>query len=276
MKRLLILCLLACSFRASVFSSTVHAQNLLLNGDLEIPSIEVPNWTLQEFRTGSSAEINSVTREGFANQPASVAGEYGIWLRPWAAGDTSTEMVNGVISQIVPGVPTENYTFTGWSKFEQNYAGGVTTLDFLSPLDPGRRVRCLRPPIRCLRWRSLMRAIMSSVRQSRWICASPRGPLPNNNTWIQHTLTGAAPAGTANVRMSVDAKRRVQYQSQPVGIRRQFFAKGFSSTDDGKACESELQSTAARSPGSFTLTESPAGRDTAGGARFRQSPGARS
>ena len=96
MKRLLFSPLPACLFLACVISSPTHAQNLLISGDLEIPSIEVPNWTLQEFRTGSSAEINSVTREGFANQPASVNGEFGMWLRPWAAGDTSTEMVNGI------------------------------------------------------------------------------------------------------------------------------------------------------------------------------------
>lgn len=276
MKRLLVPCLIACSFLVGAVSSPVCAQNLLLNGDLEIPSIEVPSWTLQEFRTGSSAEVNSVTREGFANQPASVAGEYGIWFRPWAAGDTSTEMVNGVVSQVVPGVPNENYTFTGWSKFEQNYAGGVTTLDFFSPLDPGQTGTVPSPTNTLLE--------MAFLDASNSVIGTPvsidlrtaRGPLPNNNTWIQHTLAGAAPAGTANVRISASMLNGV-FNTNPSqsAFVDNFSLKGASAPSTEKLANPNFNLLPPEFPGSFTLTESPTGRDTAGGASFanRQAPG---
>ncbi|BBO34627.1 dockerin type I domain-containing protein [Lacipirellula parvula] len=277
MKRLLPSCLIACSLIACVISSPVRAQNLLLNGDLEVQSIEVPNWTLQEFRTGSSAEVNSVTREGFANQPASVTGEYGIWLRPWAAGDTSTEMVNGVISQIVPGVASENYTFTGWSKFEQNYAGGVTNLDFFSPLDPGQ-TGTVPSPTNTLFEMAFLDASNSVIGTPITMdLRTARGPVPNNNTWIQHTLSGAAPAGTANIRVSASMLNGV-FNTNPSqsAFVDNFSLTGSSAPTTEKLANPNFNLLPPEFPGSFTLTESPSGRDTAGGASFanRQAPGA--
>lgn len=277
MKRLLFSHLLSCLFLACVSSSATRAQNLLISGDLEIPSIEVPNWTLQEFRTGSSAEINSVTREGFANQPASVNGEFGIWLRPWAAGDTSTEMVNGIISQVVPGVANENYTFTGWSKFEQNYAGGVTTLDFFSPLDPGQTGTVPSPTNTLFE--------MAFLDASNAVIGTPvtldlrtaRGALPNNNTWLQHTLTGAAPIGTANIRVSASMLNGV-FNTNPSqsAFVDNFSLKGAAAPTTEKLANPSFNLLPPDFPTSFTLTESPTGRDTAGGASFanRQAPGA--
>jgi hypothetical protein len=277
MKRVLACFSVSLSLLACAVSLPVSAQNLLVNGDLEIPTIEVPNWTLQEFRTGSAAEINSVTREGFANQPASVAGEFGMWLRPWAAGDTSTEMVNGVISQIVPGVPSENYTFTGWSKFEQNYAGGVTTLDFFSPLDPGQ-TGTVPSPTNTLFELAFLDGSNSVIGTPVTLdLRTARGPVPNNNTWLQHTLSGAAPAGTANVRVSASMINGV-FNTNPSqsAFVDNFSLKGAAEPTTEKLANPNFNLLPPELPGSFTLTESPTGRDTAGGASFanRLAPGA--
>jgi hypothetical protein len=268
MKRPHVYCSILLSIAACLAASQVRAQNLLIGGDLEIPSIEVPDWTLQEFRTGSSAAINSVTREGFANQPASIAGEFGIWFRPWAAGDTSTEMVNGILSQTVPGVANETYTFTGWSKFEQNYAGGVNFLDFFSPLDPGQTGTVPSPTDTLFE--------LAFLDSSNAVIGTPvtldlrtaRGPTPNNNTWIQHTLSSAAPVGTANVRVSASMLDGV-FNTNP---SQSAFVDNFSLTSASAPTTEML----ANPNFSFTLTESPAGRDTASGAAFanRAAPGA--
>lgn len=277
MKRLLVLCSITCSFVVCIGSLPVHAQNLLANGDLEIPSVEVPNWTLEKFRTGSPAAINSVVREAFANQPASATGEFGIWFRPWAAGDTSTELVNGIVSQIVPAVPSQNYTLTGWSKFEQNYAGGVNTLDILSPSDPGMTGTVPSPTNTLLE--------LAFLDGSNSIIGSPvtldlrtaRGPLPNNNTWLQHTLSGLSPAGTANIRVSASMLNGV-FNTNPSqsAFVDNFSLKGANAPATELLANPNFNDLAIELPTSYTLAETPAGRDTGGGASFanRLSPGA--
>lgn len=277
MKKLLAVCAISAALVSCATSTSALAQNLLIGGDLEIAVSEIPNWTLQEFRTGSPDAINSVTREGFANQPASATGEFGVWLRPWAAGSTSTEMVNGIVSQIVPGAPNVNYTFTGWSKFEQNYSGGVTTLDFFSPLDPGMTGTVPSPTDTLLE--------LAFLDGSNGVIGAPitldlrtaRGPLPNNNTWIEHTLSGLAPAGTANVRVSASMLDGV-FNTNPSqsAFVDNFSLKGANAPATELLANPNFNEIPPEFPTSFTLTELPAGRDTAGGASFanRQAPGA--
>jgi hypothetical protein len=274
MKRLLILSAIVSSL--TVAPAVVRAQNLLISGDLEIPSIEIPDWTVQEFRTGSAAEINSLTREGFANQPAAVAGEFGAWLRPWAAGDTSTEKVNAILSQIVPGAAGESYTFKGWSKFEENYAGGEEFLDFTSPLDPGG-TGTVPSPTDTLFELAFLDATNSVIGSPVMLdLRVARGPLPNDITWRQHTLMGTAPAGTANVRVSASMLDGV-FNTNP---SQSAFVDNFTLTSASaptteKLLNPNLNTVPPDLPTSFTLTETPAGRDTAGGASFanRQAPG---
>jgi hypothetical protein len=274
MKRLLILSTVLSSL---AFASTVvRAQNLLVSGDLEIPSIEFPDWTVQEFRTGSSAAINSLTREGFANQPASVAGEFGAWFRPWSAGDTSTDKVNAILSQIVPGAAGENYTFTGWSKFESNYAGGVDFLDPLSPLDPGMTGTVPSPTDTFLEIAFLDAGSSVIGSPVTLDLRTARGPTPNNNTWLQHTLMGTAPVGTANVRVSASMLEGV-FNTNPSqsAFVDNFSLTGASAPATEKLLNPNLNTVPPDLPTSFTLTETPAMRDTAGGASFanRQAPG---
>ena len=174
---------------------------MLISGDLEIPSIEFPDWTVQEFRTGSAAEINSMTREGFANQPAAVAGEFGAWLRPWAAGDTSTEKVNAILSQIVPGAAGESYTFKGWSKFEANYAGGEEFLDFTSPLDPGGTGTVPSPTDTLFEFAFLDAAIAYRIPVMLDL-RTARGPTPNDITWLSAHVDGNCPGWNRQLRVS--------------------------------------------------------------------------
>ena len=114
------------------------AAELLGNPNLEALAPSLLGWGLEETVTGSpGTTINSAEIIGFANQPMELPNESGLWLRAWE-GNVGTfmgqnKMSNAVLSQTVSGVAGESYTLKGWSKWEQNYSGGVTDLDLLSP-----------------------------------------------------------------------------------------------------------------------------------------------
>lgn len=253
----------------SLFGVEARGVELLTAGDLEVTAA-LPGWSLQEFRTGSATSVDSAGQQDFANQPASTAGESGLWLKPWGAGNTSMDKVNAILSQTVPGVAGENYTFTGWSKWEGNYSGGVEFLDILSPLDPGATGMVPSPTETTME--------LAFLDASNAVLGSPvlldlRTQQSNINTWAQHTLLGLAPAGTSSVRVSASMIDGV-FNTNPT--QSAFFDNFVLAGDDAPSTDllnnGHLNTPPDEFPPSFVLTELPAGRDTAGPAGFANRP----
>src|SRR5690606_7309041 len=82
--------------------------------------VETPPEKIEILRAGDFS---------FSNRPAS-GGVAGVWLSAFLGGNTNrpdpnTDPVDGIISQTVEAVAGGTYTFSGWTKFETNFSGGL-------------------------------------------------------------------------------------------------------------------------------------------------------
>ena len=114
--------------------------------------------------------MRSSALAGFANHTPD--GGTGIWLSS-LFGEAGTE-VDGTLSQTVAGLEDGNYTFSGWSRWETFYSGGLDgsvteTFMELAFLDGGDAV--IGDPI----------------------TLDLRDEQMNDGEWRQHTLNGVAP-----------------------------------------------------------------------------------
>jgi hypothetical protein len=159
----------------SLTAASAPTTEKLNNGNLNAPLV-APGWTLIEAPSGAdTATFHNAT---FANHTGGGNGT-GVWLRAFA---TANPEGDATVTQTVPGVPGGEYTFSAWSKWELNYSGGMAgptqNLLELAFLDASNAV--LGTPV----------------------TLDLRTEQMNDDTWRQHTLTGTAPAATANVRVS--------------------------------------------------------------------------
>jgi hypothetical protein len=195
--------LAALVFAVSISAGFVHGQNLLSNGSFEPtgpPQGKIPGWSLAESVTGSPGlAITTAVQNGFSNQPGSMDDEFGIFLQPWAGNNGAfagqNRMVNAILSQTVDSAVVGNmYTFTGWSNFEQNYSGGVETLDILSPSGE------VESPTETI-WE------LAFLDSNGAVIGMPetldlRTEQVIDRTWRQHMLIDTAPMGTEKVRVT--------------------------------------------------------------------------
>lgn len=260
MKRLF--ALLAVATYASLAAAPSRAVELLTGGDIE-PSL--PGWTITESQTGGTDPADTISQEGFANQPDSVTNEAGVFLKPWAGGSAVKEFNNATITQTVPGTAGENYTFSGWSKFEGNYSGGVDTLFFTSPHDPDMTGTVPSP--------TQTKFEMAFLNGSGGVIGSPvsldlRTVQMDDQTWRQHTLMGLAPAGTANIRVSASMLNGV-FNRDPTqsAFFDNFSLTGASAPTTDKLVNGNWNQTPTLTP-EWKLTELPDGTDTASFAGF--------
>jgi len=180
------------------------AVELLVNGNLEIANIP-PGWSLSETVTDMPGiSTNAAEIEGFANQPNPAAGQLGLWLRGFAGNQNglTNQKINAVLSQTVPGVANESYTFTGYSKWESNFSGAVDTLDLLSP---SGEVSSPTESTFELAFLDASNAVLGSPVTFDLRTPVAMGGQIGDNTWRQHTLMGTAPIGTTNVRVTAAA-----------------------------------------------------------------------
>jgi hypothetical protein len=192
---------------AALMAESSHGQNLLTNGNFEA-AVEFPGWMIQETVTGMPGlAVDSAGQQNFANRPMEMAGMFGLWLKSFSGDvgmccENQNFKTNAILSQTVPGVPSQQYTFTGWSRFEQNYAGGVAELD---PASPSGAVPSPTMTTMLLEFLDSGGSVLGSpvtldVRADR---ETQIGfPLANDNNWYQHTLMGTSPANTASVRVT--------------------------------------------------------------------------
>lgn len=259
------------------FTAAAHAQNLLQNGDLEVPNATFPSWNVQEFTTGTNAVVDAVARVNFANLQGEVAGQFGAWYRPWIGGAMATTSHNAIVAQIVPATAGLTYTMTGHSNFQTNYSGGLEFLHFTSPLDPGATGTVASPTDTYLRL-DFLDAGSSVLDFQELDLRTARAALntvdnnPNNNTWYQHTLSKLAPAGTTNIRVSTSMIDGVfnRDPSQSAFVD-DFSLKSSAAPTTEILLNPLLNEVPIELPTSWTLVESPSTptqRDSAGGATF--------
>lgn len=175
----------------------------------EIPSSGLDPWTVvmvDPDPTGPPGIVQpSPLPEDFENLRtagfAAHTGAFGVWLSPFH-GDFANP-VDGIMSQQVSGVAGGSYTFTGWSKWEGTYSGGVDTITN-SPIPSDVGMPSPTETQMELTFLDSIGGVISTsvldVRTDR--AAQIGGSAVNNNMWYMHTINGVAPTGTASVRVS--------------------------------------------------------------------------
>jgi len=155
--------------------------------------------TIVEPPGGDPTKYEVVRTAGFANH--TTGGSSGIWLSPFHGNIAAP--VDGIISQTVAGVAGGLYSFSGWSKWEGSYSGGVDTITNSpaasdvgkpSPTDTLMEIAFLD---------SMGGVIGSQTLDLRVDRAAQIGSaIVNDSSWRQHFINAVAPAGTASVRVS--------------------------------------------------------------------------
>ncbi len=175
--------------------------NLLVNGFLDDPSPSgLDLWTQVEMDPEDPEQDEIFRTAGFANHTP--GGTTGVWISAFLG---SVDLpVSGSISQTDAAVPGGQYTFTGWSRFEGNYAGGVDVIgagntggdaDKPSPTQTLMELAFLDASDQVI-GEPVVLDLKTDRRE-----LSPTGNA-NDSQWYQHTLNGTAPEGAAKVRVS--------------------------------------------------------------------------
>jgi hypothetical protein len=172
----------------SLNAASAPATDILINGNFNEQPPEFPSSFLL---VESPAGRDTAGPAGFANRPDS-GGTNGLWLKSFSG--TVADPSDATLSQIVAGTAGTQYMFSAWSKFEANYAGGVTTLNAASSSG------AVPSPTQTYLELSFLDA--SSAVIGSPISLDLRTEQMNDGTWREHTLTGVAPAGTASVRIA--------------------------------------------------------------------------
>ncbi len=176
---------------------------LLTNGDLNLGPPDALDFWNQVENPATQVEILRTPIASFSNHTP--GGSRGVWLSAFFGAHPSFEAtpVDGMISQTVQAQEGATYTFSGWTKFEANYSGGVDTISASStgtfagqpsPTDTEIKLEFLD--------------VNSVVIGSSVIDAKAARDLlsptsnPNDNQWYQHTLAAVAPAGTRFARLT--------------------------------------------------------------------------
>lgn len=214
-------------------AATAGAQNLLINGEFEPAGGEAPGWSLQEFVTGSMTAIDSVQIVTSSATQTGVPGERHAWFRAFAGGQTTgpNNLTNAILSQTVPITAEAEYRFSGYSRFEINYSGGVDTLA-ASPAGPLGPVTSPTVTEMLLEFLDSSNAVLGSpvwvdVKADR--IAQIGFPDANDNSYYQHVLTGMAPLGATQARVTAAARDMVWN----VGPTQSAFFDSFSFTNTG-------------------------------------------
>jgi hypothetical protein len=193
------------------FSSGIER---LTNGNLNTPGDPL-GWTLFRGPTVDQG-LGPVTADsaafiGFANRrvedtepPIDVAGvptgNQGLWLRSFVNTtqfEPDIPSVDAIASQVVPGTPGAEYTFSSWSAWEQGYSGGL----FNTTTETFMRIEFLNGSMTVIGNHLLDLLDAGQMNDD--------GDNGSGNVdwadWRQFSLNAVAPAGTAHVRVSVGA-----------------------------------------------------------------------
>jgi hypothetical protein len=196
---------LALAALVALSTSQLHAVNLLIQGDFEIGAADpVPDWNLSTVVSGTSTHIGAASLD--SNDP--IDGDVVLFLKPFVGGNEPgpNNLKDAVLSQIVPVTAGEQYTFTGQSRWETNYSGGVATLSVFSTLGP------VASPTDTTMEMQFLNAGGTPVGAP--IIKDLRTEQANFNTWVEHMLMGTAPVGATQLRVTAAAREMVYNSSQ--------------------------------------------------------------
>jgi hypothetical protein len=180
----------------SLRDSVVPGLERLTNAGLNTPGDPL-GWTQMEGPDAQGGTADSLAFINFANHTS--GGQQGMWVRPFVNTtqfEPDIPTVFATLSQTVPGVAGEDYTFSAWTAWETGYAGsiegsGVQTLLKMEFLD------------------SAGDPIAGETVTLDLYAAGMRADADGGNIepedWAQwSTPTTTAPAGTVSVRVSVE------------------------------------------------------------------------
>jgi hypothetical protein len=197
----------------NLYTSANAGQNLLTNGDL---NAGVPDaldfWNQQEGPDPPGADFDAQDQilrtpiASFSNHTP--GGSRGVWLSAFfgdagpSHADWSSTPVTGTISQDAQIVGGGDYTFSGWTKFEANYSGGVNTLSASSPQGavPSPTDTVIKLEFLNVDKSQVLSTATIDVRAARQLL-SPTGNA-NDNQWYQHVLEAVAPADARWARLT--------------------------------------------------------------------------
>lgn len=196
-KFLLVLAALSAAF--SLATNSTRAVELLTDGGFEAGGTSPLGWSLEEFATGSGTILNSAEQIGFAPESTPLD----LWLRAFVGGEGAgpDNLSNAILSQSAAVVAGEEYTFSGYSRWEDNYSGGATTLDAAGPLG------AVASPTETNMELAFFDAGGSVIGTP--IFLDLRTEQSNFDLWQQHTLVGTAPAGAVEARVTAEARDMV-------------------------------------------------------------------
>ncbi|TWU29321.1 hypothetical protein [Bythopirellula polymerisocia] len=222
----------------SLNSATNPGTDLLLNGNLnlEIPTaldfwnqVETPPEKIEILRAGNFS---------FSNHTP--GGTAGVWLSSFFGGNTNfanpnTDPVDGVISQTVQAVAGGTYTFSGWTKFETNFSGGLDTIpaglaaNVLYSGQPSPTKVEIRVDFLDINSVVIESAVIDVKAARQAACGGNANDLtcgPASNGWVQSTLQAVAPAGTIFARLTAQMLDGVTTTGQQSGFFDDFSLDG--------------------------------------------------
>ena len=191
-------------------TASASAQELLINGGLDDPGTHegdvAVGWGLTEGPLNSAMPpvlANSATFASFADRvdDPGDATEVGLWFRAFAGGGAAPApaTVFADLTQSVPGTAGQKYLLSAWARFETHYAGGVDNLNDGPPEPDGSSTDGAPSPTDTFLAIDFLGAgnslLGSAARELR------AGGQVNNAGWLQHFVSGTAPAGTLLVQV---------------------------------------------------------------------------
>jgi hypothetical protein len=177
-------------------------QNVNLN--LGIPSA-LDFWNQQETPATRTEILRTAVFADHTTAPTNTG--LGVWYSAFFGAHPNFEPnpVSGSISQTIQADAGSVFNFSGWSRFEGGYSGGVDTID---PTSTGFYAGQTSPTTTTIKLEYLdinNDVISSSVIDVEADRKAQAAGVANDNQWRQHFFTGSvAPAGTEFVRISAN------------------------------------------------------------------------
>jgi hypothetical protein len=188
-----------------------EAQNLLVNGTLDVPDIHesdvATGWTLVEgpnttpLPPGVPMPAQTATFARFADHTTPGDGDVGrgLWFQAFRGGLNPEQppLVFAHLTQTVPAIVGQRYDMSAWSRFEMFYAGGVDNLNMETPTPPDDGPASPTDTFLALEFLGAGGVVLpgGAVIELRADGQS------NDGMWRQHFLNGVAPAGALQVQV---------------------------------------------------------------------------
>jgi hypothetical protein len=183
----------------------------LLNANLNTPG-DPAGWTLSEGPSGTSETMGGgigpvVTADSgafvnFANHTP--GGAQGLWIRSFVNTTQFNPDLPSVFATLtsdkIPAEEGADYDFTAWTAWEWGFSGGIANPSLRSPV------------VMKMEFLNASDVVIGSPLTLNFYDQGMRNDQdgPTNNIepedWQDFTLSGTAPPGTANVRVSLDAQ----------------------------------------------------------------------